>query len=178
MKFKDIHPENIFQKPEATEEEKRRLILANKLVKPAGPNKPPKKLTSAERKEIYKILTGNEYTVIKGRPSEKGRNFRVTIDFLFRMGATLDNEETIKQMLAKEYELPGCDISDTKRRIEDFNFTKIISKNINELESYLIQYIDAVDNGLVEDEGDKYNNCVTCLNGVDKYRKNRMKTIK
>jgi hypothetical protein len=90
------------------------------------------------------------------------------------MGETSDNVETIKRLLAKKYNLPGADIPDSsEREITPTNFSKIVARQLDELESYLVQYVDAVDNGFIDDDGKCYQNAKICLQGLIKYKKSK-----
>lgn len=165
MGFKELHPENMPKNRRVIKEDKRRLELANKLI-------PAKGITTAEKAEIYKFLTGMDYPAKRGRPSEIDRNMKAALDFLSLMGETAESKDDIMRSLASLYNLPGGEKSanSSVREIDDVNFNKIIVQQLDRVESYLIQYVDAVENGLLASNAEIYKNSKTCLKGLEKYR--------
>lgn len=164
MGFDNVHPENYPKIKKFSKDEKRKIELANKLIR-------VKKLPAADKAEIHRMLTGHDYSVKRGRPPEAGRNFDVTVDFLYLLGSTENNAKQIMRKLAIEYNLPGTDNDDnTEREITDVNFNKIVVQQLHNVESCFTQYIDAVDNGMVEDNGESYNISKICLQGLEKYK--------
>lgn len=165
MGFQELHPENEPKKRMISKEEKRNLELGRMLI-------PAKIITAAVKAEIYKKLTGRDYPAKRGKPSERGRNFEAAIEFLYLMGNTSASVEEIKSSLANSYNLPGGEknIASIERQIDDVNFNKIVVQQLDELESYLRQYVDAVKNGLLDDKKEIYRNSIICLLGLRRYK--------
>lgn len=170
MGFNDINPENVPKRRKVSKKEKRRLELANALI-------PLKKIKVADKAEIYAILTGKDYPVKRGRPSTHGRDFEVAIDFLYLMGETADSAKTIMQRLAKIYDLPGGDIEPerTEREITDTTFNKIVVQHLDKIDAYFSEYVDAIEYGALENEGDSYKNAKICLQGLSRYKASKNK---
>lgn len=166
--LKDCNPNNVPKRKRRTEEEKRLDALGKKLI-------PAKGIEVSEKAEMYKKITGKDYPAKKGRPSKNRRNLEAAIEFLYQMGDTKDDERVIRRKIAKILNLPGGDINNdsSQRDISDINFGKIVVQQLDELESYLLKYVDAVDSGLLENNADIYKNSKTCLDGLAKYRRNR-----
>lgn len=164
MGFDNVHPENKPKIRKLSKEAKRRLELGNKLI-------PLKHISAADKAEIFKIVTGKEYPAKRGRPSMVARNLSVTIDFLFLMGESdLNSKDSIMQHLVKEYELPCGDASSNRpgSAISDANFNKIVVQQLHKVESYLKQYVEAVDYGQINAD-ENFNYCQICLQGLEKF---------
>lgn len=169
--LKDCNPNNVPKRKRRTEEEKRLDALGKKLILAKG-------IKVSDKAELYKIVTGKDYPARRGRPSEARRNFEATIEFLHLMGESTDREEVIIRRIAKSFNLPGsdCDANISEREITNINFNKIFVQQLDKVESYLLQYVDAVDNGLLDDKRNIYKTSKTCLDGLARYnRGNREK---
>ena len=132
-----------------------------------------KGITVSDKAEIYKILTGKDYSAAKqGRPSKARRNFEVALEFLYLMGTTDNSKKAIVTTLANLFEISGgeANLQQPEREMGDVNFHKIVVQQLDKLESYLLQNLDAVDHGELEMDSDTYNNCKACLNGLARYK--------
>ena len=172
MGFQKLQPENEPKKRIVSKEEKKNLELGKMLI-------PAKKITASAKTEIYKIVTGMDYPAKRGKPSERGRNFKAAIEFLYLMGNTSDTVNEIKSSLANTYNLPGGEknLTSTERQIDDVNFYKIVGQQLDKLESDLKQYVDAVENGLLDDKKNIYKNSNICLKGLSRYKASKRQKI-
>jgi|GEM_PF-2077535 len=156
----------IYAKYLIEEEIARKLELAEKLIATG------KKLTRLEKEEIYRFLTGGEPNSYanRGRPTTKWRDLILAMKFLAQRNETKDSAKTIMKKLAKMYNLPGADISETQRNIDPQTFYKAIDRGIKLLEASDVEYIDAVEKGEIEDNMMILGKAKTRLRWIKEYK--------
>jgi hypothetical protein len=170
--FERAHPNNLPKTSKLTKEEKQKSELADRFLRAKG-------IKTSEKTEIYKLICGKEPTSKRGRPSLAHRNVQVTIDFLSLMGETTASSRDIIRHLSDIYKLPRGDNDNeySDRSIGSVNFNKIIVQNLEALELYFTEYVNAVDCGMFEDKKGIYDNNKTCLKGLARYKTERKKAI-
>lgn len=123
------------------------------------------KLTTADKKTIYWLLTGSTApNTRKGRPSSKYRDIRLAIDFLSMKFQESKKVSIIIKKLGKLYGLPGLET------VQAATFYKALNKGIALLEENTAQWVEAIEIGAIEDAPESLANAKKNLEWISMHR--------